>query len=60
MSYPVNKFVYLGTGDDGKKLEKELMDEAKRRGFVKNKKTQFSPFVLYCIKYTLKHDKKPS
>lgn len=59
MPNSVNIFVYLGSGDDGARLEQLIQKEAKRRGFTKkNGDANISPFVVHCIKYTLDHEKR--
>lgn len=59
MQRPTNIFVYLGTGDEGQKLEDLIKKEAKRRGFAKKGgDANVSPFIVHCIKYTVAHEKK--
>lgn len=59
MPRSVNVFVYLGSGEEGQKLEDLIKKEAKRRGFTKkNGEANVSPFVVHCIKYTLEHESR--
>ena len=46
----VTMTIYLGSGEDGKYMEEQIEQAAKRKGMKK------SEFVLYCIREQLKKD----
>lgn len=53
-----NIFVYLGSAEEGMKLEKLVSDEARRRGMLKkNGEPNVSAFVVHCVRFTIEHEK---